>query len=158
MSEFLSGLVIRKAHTQSPRHLPRHPNNLSSRKRNFLTHLHPNLAPQKPNGASSPSCSVTWWILRNSPASSTPKSIGTWYVPINRLVRKSSSVLTDTLRNSWAMVCLSISAIPTPMKMTPKEQYELGLASSLRWKICLRVYHPPKVSPWLSGLGFILGW
>ena len=33
----------------------------------------------------------------------------------------------DTLRNFWAMDCWCTLGIPKPMKMTPKEQYGLGL-------------------------------
>src|SRR5882762_2466787 len=39
---------------------------------------------------------------------------------------KSSSVLTDTLPNSWVMGYLSTSAIPRHMKMMRSVQYVLG--------------------------------
>src|SRR5438445_12137845 len=103
MRESLSGAVIRKEHKKYPRHLPRHHNNLSSRKRNLLTHLHQNHAHQKPNVDSSRSCSVIWWTPRNSPASSIPKTIGTWYVPTKKSARKSSNAMKDTSPNYSGM-------------------------------------------------------
>ena len=44
----------------------------------------PRRAPQTPNGASSPCCSVTWWTRRRSPASLTRKIYGRWCTPIKR--------------------------------------------------------------------------
>src|SRR5262245_58832416 len=103
MVEVWSGLVHRKQNQREyqPLHRPRHPNCLPPRK-SHLSRLHlsqPSIVYRKPNVANSPSCSVTWSILPNSPASSILKSTGKWYVSTTKSVLRSSPALTDILRN-----------------------------------------------------------
>src|SRR5215813_12457667 len=100
--------------------------------RSHLSRLHL-LLPTR-NVDSSRSCSVTSWTPLDSPSSSTQKTGVTWCVHTKTSARKSSSVLTDTLRNFWAMDCWCILGIPKPMKMILNEQYGLVWEFLLRWK------------------------
>src|SRR5262249_38018057 len=133
MAEVSSGPVHLEESKNQPL-LSQH-NRLQPSKTTLLKPSHPlNIAPQKQNAANSPSCSVISWTPPSSPANSIPKNTEMWYVPINRLVLKSSSAMRDISHNFLVTVCSSISAIPKPMKMTPKEQYGLGWECLLPWE------------------------
>src|SRR5262249_42178841 len=85
--------------------LSQHHRLLSSNSYPLRSHLAllPLLLPTRKDG-SSPSCLLISWNRPPCPPSSTQKCTETWYVPINRLVRKSSSVLTDISLNCSGMV------------------------------------------------------
>src|SRR5713101_7874628 len=123
MTEFWSGSAM---HRQSPlTRLSQHHSLLPRNSDPLRLHLS-RLPLLTRNDGNSRSCSVIWWTPLNFPPNSAQKITGTWFVPINLLVRKSSSVLTDTLPNSWVMGYLSTSAIPRHMKMMRSVQYVLG--------------------------------
>src|SRR5215467_7491989 len=124
MGKFWSGLGTLKAQRSPLLHCSRQSHRLLPPTINLLrAHHHPRHHTYlKLNVGSSPSCSATWSIPPSFLRSSTQKSIGTWYGRISRCVRKLFSAMRDTSPSFLGMVFLSISAIPTPMKMTPKEQ------------------------------------
>src|SRR5215470_2613447 len=125
MAEVSSGLVHLEESKSQP--LLSQPNSLQPSKTTLPKPNHPpNIAHQKPKDGNSRSCSVISWTPPNFPPNSIPKTIGTWSVHIKKSARKSSNVMRVTSHNSWAMDSSCTSAIPTPMKMTPKEQYGLG--------------------------------
>src|SRR5262245_62035572 len=135
MTEFWSGSV---RHRRAPLRLLRQHNRLqpsnSPPLRSHLVLLPLLLLLPTRNDGNSRLCSVTWWTPPNFPPNSTPKSTGKSSVPINRLVRKLSHALMDISPNSLGMDSSSILAIPTPMKMTPKEQYGLVWEFLLPWE------------------------
>src|SRR5262249_40566148 len=143
MAAVWSGLVHLK-HNQreyQPLYLPRHPNRLPPRKshRPRLHLYQPSIVYRKPNVANSPSCSATWSIRPSCPRSSTPKTTEKWYVNTKKSVLRSSPALMDTLRNYSGMDFSSTLAIPTPMKMMPKEPSVLGWEFLLPWEIPILV-------------------
>src|SRR5215510_8876794 len=94
------GLAILQGDTKSPLPLLRQHHRLLYRNSHPLrSHLAllPLLLMRK--DGSSPSCLLISWNRPPCPPSSTQKCTETWYVPINRLVQKSSSVLTDISLN-----------------------------------------------------------
>src|SRR5215831_15165318 len=97
-------------------------------------HLRPlPLIPPKPNAVNSRSCSATSSILPNSPASLILRSCERLYVRISRSAPRLSPALMDISPNSLVTGSSSTLAIPTHMKMTPKEQYGLGWEFLLPW-------------------------
>src|SRR5215813_8217760 len=112
------GLAQLKASRKASLNQPSHHHNLlpsnSPPCRSHLSRLHLLLTL---NAVNSPSCSVIWSILPDSLPSSIPKTIVKSSVPINQLVRKSSS---DTMGFSCTL------GIPKRTKMTHTELYIPG--------------------------------
>src|SRR5262249_9075839 len=88
---------------------------------------------RRPNAASSPCCSVTWWTRPSSPVSSTRKTCGRWCGPIKTPVPRSSPALRGILRSISAMACWSTLAIRWPTKTMPSGRCESDWASWRPW-------------------------
>src|SRR6266446_5184945 len=78
------------------------------------------------NDGNLPSCFVTWSLLPNAPANSTPKTTGTWYVRIKQPVLRWYKATMDISLNCSVTDCSCTSAIPRRTKTMRSVRYVRG--------------------------------